>query len=218
MWSSKQRKQLVESLELAGVIKSSDVKEAMLRVKRENFVLQDYKSIAYVDKPLPIPGEQTISAPHMHAICLEQLKLGKKDKFLEVGAGSGIFLAYAYEMIKRRKRVFGIEVVQETYEFAKQNLKKAGYLDKVELLLGDGTLGLPECAPFTKILVSAAAPGFPPPLVKQLEERGIILGMIGRPLGKQYLVKGVKSKDKLKTESLLPVAFVKLTGKYGWKV
>ena len=214
----KQRKEMVKRLENLGYIRSENVKNAMLRIKREFFVPEHLKESAYIDTPLPIPGNQTISAPHMHALCLEYLELKKGEKFLEVGAGSGIFLAYAYELIKERNKVFGIEIVPETYEFARKNLEKAKYSNKVRLILGDGSLGLPEEAPFDKILISAAAPKFPPPLIKQLKENGIILGMIGSPYGEQYLVRGVKKKGRLKTERILGVIFVPLTGKYGWKI
>ena len=209
---------MVEKLRRLGYIKTKKVERAMLKVKREEFVLPAYRQDAYADTPLPIPGNQTISAPHMHALSLETLQLKKGDKFLEVGAGSGILLVYAYEIIKQRNKVFGIEILQETYEFARQNLKKAGYLDKVKLICKDGSLGLPEEAPFDKILISAAGPDFPPPLIEQLKVNGIIVGMIGSPYGSQELVRAVKdSKGKLKRESLGGVVFVELRGKYGWK-
>jgi protein-L-isoaspartate(D-aspartate) O-methyltransferase len=213
-----QRKRIVESLERMGYIRTKAVKEAMLKVKREDFVPEDNKENAYVDSPLPIPGNATISAPHMHALSLEALQLKKGEKFLEVGAGSGILLAYAYEIIKEKGKVFGIELVKETYEFAKANLKKTGYWEKVKLVLGDGGLGLPREAPFDKILISAAAPDFPPPLIKQLKVGGIIAGMIGSPYGDQQFIRGVKIRGgKIKKETLLPVVFVPLRGKFGWE-
>lgn len=209
---------MVEDLERTGYIRSLKVKKAMLKVKREEFVLSEYKYKAYVDTPLPIPGGATISAPHMHAISLETLELKKGEKFLEVGAGSGILLAYAYEIIKQKNKVFGIEIVPETYEFAKKNLKRTGYWNKVKLILGDGGLGLPKEKPFNKILISAAAPDFPPPLIKQLKVGGLIVGMIGSPHGHQELVRGKKLKSgKLKRESLGGVVFIPLTGRFGWR-
>ena len=211
------RKKLVESLENLGYIRTEKVKKAMLKVPREYFVPRELKNLAYLDEPLRIPGNVTISAPHMHAISLESLKLKKGDKFLEVGAGSGILLAYAYEIIKEENKVFGIEIVRETYEFAKENLRRAGYLDKVKLIHGDGSLGLKEEAPFDKILISAAAPDFPKPLIEQLKVKGIIVSIIGSPYGEQFLIRGKKLKNgKLKKENLLPVIFVPLKGKYGW--
>jgi protein-L-isoaspartate(D-aspartate) O-methyltransferase len=214
----KQRKQIVESLEHLGYIKSQAVKKSMLKIRREDFVPKEYLRDAYIDTPLPIPGNATISALHMHAISLENLDLKPGDKVLEVGAGSGILLAYAREIVGEKGKVIGIEINPETYEFAKKNLKKTRYWNKVKLVLGDGSLGLPKEAPFDKILISAAAPDFPKPLIEQLKVGGIILGMIGSPGGHQELVRGEKMKDgKLRKQNLGGVIFVPLKGKYGWK-
>ena len=206
---------LIEEYKRIGYLKSKKVENAFRKVNRELFVPENLKHQAYVDSPLPIPGNVTISAPHMHVICLEELNLKRGEKFLEVGAGSGIFLAYAYEIIKKKSCVFGIEINEETYEFALKNLERAGYADKVKLILGDGTLGLPEEAPFDKILVSAAAPDFPKPLIEQLKVDGIILGIIG--YSSQWLVKGIKKgENKVERKAVLPVIFLPLRGKYGW--
>jgi len=208
---------LIEEYKRLGYLKSKKVEKAFRKVRREFFVPEELKDQAYIDAPLPIPGRVTISAPHMHVICLEELDLKRGEKFLEVGAGSGIFLAYAYEIIKQKNKVFGIEINEETYKFGFDNLKKAGYGDKVKLLLGDGSLGLPEEAPFDKILISAAAPDFPKPLIDQLKVGGIILGIIG--YYEQYLVKGMKKgENEIERKVVLPVVFLPLTGKYGWKI
>ncbi len=213
-----QRKQIVESLERIGYIKSQSVKQAMLKVRREDFVSSDNKEDAYVDTPLPIPGNATISAPHMHAISLEALKLKLGDKFLEVGAGSGIMQAYAYEIVGKGGETIGIEINKETYEFGRKNLEKAGYWDKVKFILGDGSIGLPEEAPFDAILVSAASPDIPKPLVKQLKPGGIIVAVVGSAYGEQQLVSLEKTREgKIVRKELLPVIFVPLKGKYGWK-
>jgi protein-L-isoaspartate(D-aspartate) O-methyltransferase len=214
----KQRKQIVESLEKIGYIKTISVKNAMLKIKREDFVSLEYKENAYIDTPLPIPGDQTISALHMHAISLEALELKPGEKFLEIGSGSGIILAYAKEIVGEKGKVFGIELVKETYEFGKENLKRAGYWNKVKLIHGDGSLGLPKEAPFDKILISAASPKIPPPLIKQLNLGGRIIAIIGTHHGDQNLVYLEKTKEgKLKSKTLLPVVFVPLKGKYGFK-
>ena len=218
MHFDKQRKQIVESLERIGYIKTKAVKEAMLKVKREDFVPSKIKEDAYVDTPLPIPGDATISAPHMHAISLEALDLKLGDKFLEVGAGSCIMLAYVKEIVGERGKVFGIELDKETYEFGKKNLKKTGYCDRVKLILGDGSLVLPEEELFDKILISAACPDIPKPLIQQLKPSGKMIAVVGSAHGNQELVSLEKMKEgKLKKKSLLPVVFVPLKGKYGWK-
>jgi len=206
---------LIEEYKKLSYLKSKKVERAFRKVKRELFVPDELKDQAYIDIPLPIPGGVTISAPHMHVICLEELDLKKGEKFLEVGAGSGIFLAYAYEIIREKNKVFGIEINEKTYNFALRNLERAGYTDKVKIFLGDGTLGLPQEAPFDKILVSAAAPDFPKPLIEQLKIGGTILGIIG--YHEQYLVKGIKkSENEVERKVVLPVVFLPLKGKYGW--
>lgn len=207
---------LIEEYKILGYLKSKKVEKAFRKVKREFFVPEEFKSQAYADIPLPIPGGVTISAPHMHVICLEELNLKRGEKFLEVGAGSGIFLAYAYEIIKEKNKVFGIEINEEAYNFALRNLERAGYADKVKLILGDGSLGFPREAPFDKILVSAAAPDFPKPLVEQLKIGGCILAIIG--YHEQYLVKGIKKgENEIERKIILPVVFLPLRGEYGWQ-
>jgi protein-L-isoaspartate(D-aspartate) O-methyltransferase len=212
-----QRKQIVESLEKLGYIKDSRIKRAMLKVKREHFVLPEYREDAYVDTPLPIPGGVTISAPHMHAIFLSALKLKPRDKALEVGAGSGVLLAYMREIVGKRGKVVGTEIIPETYEFCKKNLKKAGYSD-IKLFLADGSKGLQKEAPFDKIVVSATCPRIPRPLINQLKLGGIIVAPVGSLFGHQELIYLEKTKEgKIKTKNLGGVIFVPLKGKYGWK-
>lgn len=211
-----QRKQIVKNLERMKYIKTQTVKRAMLKVRRENFVQSEIREDAYFDMPLPIPGGATISAPHMHAISLQALELKPGDKFLEVGAGSGILLAYAKEIVGENGKIFGIEFDRETYEFGEENLKKTGYWNRVKLILGDGSLGLPNEAPFDKILVSAASPDIPKPLIQQLKPDGKIVAVVGGT-GEQNLVSLGKKGGKIEKKDLLPVIFVPLKGKYGWK-
>jgi len=212
-----QKKQLIKNFELSGYIKSSKVKKAMLKVPRELFVPEKYYGEAYADTPLPILGDQTISAPHIHAIILSELKLKEEDKVLEIGAGSGILLAYIREIVGVKGKVVGIEINKETYEFAKENLKKAGYKGVI-LIHGDGSLGYTKYAPYDKIVVSAASPDIPKPVIEQLKPNGTLLIVIGSPYGDQNLIKVKKSKSgKLVENQLLPVIFVPLKGKYGWK-
>src|SRR3990172_7049570 len=178
---AKQRRNVVSSLEKLGYLPDSKAKRAMLKVKREDFVPTEYFASAYLDMPLPIPGGGTISAPHMHAISLCALKLRPGDKFLEIGCGSGILLAYAKEAVGTEGKVFGIEISRESYEFAKENLEKSGYSKKVVLVHGDGSQGLPEEAPFDKVLISAASPDIPEPIKEQVKVGGIVVAVIGPP-------------------------------------
>jgi len=209
--------QLTKNLELSDYIKSPNVKKAMLKVHRELFVPEKHYDEAYSDTPLPIPGDQTISAPHIHAITLSELKLKEGENVLEIGAGSGILLAYIREIVGEKGKAVGIELNKETYEFAKSNLKKAGYKDII-LIHGDGSFGYPKYAPYDKIVVSAASPDIPKPVIEQLKPNGILLIVIGSRYGDQNLIKVKKTKSgKLVKKELLPVIFVPLKGKYGWK-
>ncbi len=214
----KRRKQIVENLDRLGYIKYPAVKRAMLKVKREYFVSQETRFSSYIDMPLPIPGGVTISAPHMHAVFLSALKLKPGDKVLEIGSGSGILLAYIKEIVGERGKVIGIEYLPETYEFAKDNLKKAGYDKKVHLILGDGSNGLPEEAPFDKIISSASCKEVPKSWTDQLKAGGILVTPMGPSDGYQELIYIEKiNSGRLIKKKLGGVVFVELKGKYGWK-
>ncbi len=213
----KARKEMVKRLEDFGYLKDPRIKKAMLKVKRELFVLPEYKADAYVDTPLPIPGNATISAPHMHCIYLHALELKEGDKVLEVGFGSGILLAYIREIVGKKGKIIGMEINPETFKFGKRNLRKAGYKD-IKLILGDGSKGSAKEAPFDKILVSAACPEVPKPLIEQLKPNGILIAPVGGISGGQDLIKIRKVNDKIKKENLGGVIFLPLTGKYGFRV
>jgi protein-L-isoaspartate(D-aspartate) O-methyltransferase len=210
----KKRREMVQFLENCGYIKYPEVKKAMLKVKREDFVLPEYKDNPYQNTPLPIPGGMTISAEHMHAIFLSALNLKPGEKVLEIGAGSGILLAYMKEIVGEKGEVYGVEIIPETYEFAKKNLKKAGYWNKVKLVLGDGSKGLPEFAPYDKI-VSSASPveKIPTAWINQLKPGGILVTPLG-PTYSQDLILLEKTKEgKIKRKNLGPVVFVELVEK-----
>lgn len=210
----KQRKQLIGHLVNSGYIKSDKVKRAMLKVPRENFVLPEYKDEAYVDIALPIVGGATISQPLVHAATLEALQIKDGEKVLEVGAGSGIVLAYLKELVGPRGKIFGVEISKEVFDFAKKNLKKTGYFDKVTLINADGSKGLPEQAPFDKIVVSAAAGEIPKKPIDQLKPEGVMVIPLGASPDYQELVLVKKTRDKkLVKENLMGVVFMQLQEK-----
>ena len=200
---------VVSRLESIGVIRSEAVKSAMLKVRRDDFVPRGMESLAYSDMPLPIPGG-TISAQHMHAILLEELDLGKGDRVLEVGSGSGILLAYIKHIVGSKGRVVGVDVSPEAARFARGNLRKAGLAEKVRIVVGDGYAGLPDEAPFDRIVVSAAVDRMPRAWEDQLKEGGIILAPVGKP-GTQELWKFEKRNGRMRGRFVTDVAFVPLT-------
>lgn len=216
-----QRRRLVESLKAGGVIKSRKVAEAMLKVPREKFVPENVRNQAYYDSPLPIGWGQTVSAPHMVAIMCELLELDVGQKVLEVGAGCGYHAAVVAEIVAPREseskgHVYTVEIVRELAEMARRNLEANSYAGRVTVVEGDGTLGLPEHAPFDRILVTAAAPRVPPPLLDQLKPGGIMVIPVGEPYAYQVLRLVRKLPDgRVEEEDLIGVAFVPLRGAYG---
>jgi protein-L-isoaspartate(D-aspartate) O-methyltransferase len=149
---------------------------AMARVPRELFVPEELRDEAYADAALPIGGGQTISQPYMVALICEQLALRGVERVLDVGTGSGYQAAVLAELAAE---VHTIERVPELAEAARANLSAAGYADRVELHIGDGTRGLPEHAPFAAVAVAAAALEPPPALYHQLEPRGRLVVPVG---------------------------------------
>lgn len=214
------RKSLIQRLEDYRYIRgknAKNIKKAMLKVKREDFVMPEHRSKAYDDTPLPIPADATISAPHMHAMYLSSIDLKAGDNVLEIGAGSGILLAYVKEIVGPKGKVVGVEIVPEVYRFAKNNIEKAGYAKKIQVILGDGTKGVDK-KKFDKILISAACPKVPVPLLDNLKSGGILIAPIGEPYGSQELLAVKKERKGNPTmKSLGSVVFVPLRGEYGWK-
>ncbi|HUV02984.1 MAG TPA: protein-L-isoaspartate O-methyltransferase [Desulfobacteria bacterium] len=206
-----ERKRLVDHLRRQGV--SEAVLTAMLQVKRDLFVPQYLRPQAYADYPLPIGEGQTISAPHMVAMMCDCLELERNDKVLEIGAGSGYHAAVIAELIGDEGRVYSVERIPWLVEFARGNLERAGYTN-VTVLSGDGTLGLPEHAPYDKISVTCAAPDVPPPLLEQLKPCGKLIIPIGKYRQVLYLLEKING---VKRERKADVVFVPLLGKYGFK-
>ncbi len=216
-----QKERLIQRLKESGYLRSAQVENAMRIVPREEFVLPELRNDAYRDTPLPLMHGQTISAPHMCAIMCESLRLEKGHRILEIGAGSGYHAALCAEIVAPRGcvdpgHVFTVEIVESLADFARQNLERCGYSDRVTVVPGDGGLGLPDHAPFDRIFVAAAAPQIPPPLLEQLKRGGIMLIPIGGHSFYQELVIVEKDLDsRIKRRSWGGVAFVPLTGEYG---
>jgi len=205
----------VRRLKSAGYIKTAEVERAMEAVPRELFLPADMIDEAYVDSPQPIGRGQTISAPHMVAIMSEELELAPGQKVLEIGGGSGYHAAVTAELVKPDGRVFTIERIPDLVEAARSNLTRAGYSGLVEVVLGDGSKGLPEKAPFDRIFVACGAPDVPSPLVGQLAEKGVMLVPAGSR-SCQDLIKVRKRNGRISHESRGGCIFVPLIGEYGY--
>ncbi len=216
------RKRLVERLKMEGIIRSREVERAMLTVPRELFVPEHYREYAYVDSPLPIGHGQTISAPHMVALMTELLNLKEGMKVLEIGTGSGYQAAVIAEIVapknsKNPGKVISIERIPELAEFAKRNLARAGYLDRVKVIVGDGTLGYPPEAPYDRIIVTAAAPDIPKPLLEQLKPGGRMVIPVGSKYMQYIYIVDKTPSGKIVITKDIPCLFVPLIGKYGWR-
>ena len=184
---------------------------AMERVPRELFLPEGQRERAYDDAALPIGGGQTMSQPYMVAKMCELLSLNGEERVLDVGTGSGYHAAVLAELAKE---VVTIERVPELAERARASLEAAGY-DNVEVRVGDGTLGVPDRAPFDAIAVAAAAPVLPESLYEQLEVGGrIVVPVGGRSNQRLELI--VKSPEGPAVVRSVPCRFVPLLGEEGF--
>jgi len=205
------RRRLVETLRERG-IRDLAVLRAVEATPRHLFVPTGVRHRAYEDSALPIGNGQTISQPSIHARYLELLKLTGHERVLEVGTGSGyqtVLLAHL------AAQVFSIERIPALLNGARDAITRAG-VRNVSLLLGDGTLGWREYSPYDAILVSAAAPSVPQPLLDQLAEKGRLLIPLGGQ-DVQTLAVITKREGTVHREDVLPVRFVPLLGTHGWQ-
>lgn len=207
------RRMLVDGLEALGVGKN--VLEAMLRVPRHRFVRGDLKKVAYIDTPLDIGLDQTISAPHMVAVMCDLLELSEGQKVLEVGTGSGYNAAVMAELVGKSGHIYTVERLESLVDFAKENLKRAGY-ENVTVLHEDGSIGCQKYAPYDRISVTCAAPEVPKPLVEQLKPGGIMAIPVGDYFQELILVKKDEN-GRVTKKTKGGVVFVPLIGKYGFR-
>jgi len=208
---SEARRRMVASQMRGRGISDQRVLEAMERVPRHLFVTGGGWA-AYDDTPLPIGGGQTISQPYMVAAMTEALALKGEETVLEIGTGSGYQAAVLAELCRQ---VYSIERIPELADRAKRVLHDLGY-ENVEVVIDDGTLGLPEHAPYDGIIVTAATPSLPPPWVEQLVEGGRIVAPVG-DRWTQSLVIATKERGQLKQRTSFACVFVPLIGKYGFQ-
>ncbi len=204
------RRRLVETLQDKG-IKDLAVLRAIDQVPRHLFVPASVRHRSYEDSALPIGSSQTISQPYVHARALEQLMLTGRERVLEIGTGSAYQTALLAELAAQ---VFSIERYPALLDKARAMITQVP-IRNVSLLLGDGTLGWREYAPYDAIVVSAGAPAVPPALEAQLAEGGRLL----IPLGdreEQMLTLLVRRGDTFERRDICPVRFVPLIGAGGW--
>ena len=205
------RRRLVETLQANG-IRDLAVLHAIDRTPRHLFVPTGVRHRAYEDSALPIGNAQTISQPSVHARYLELLHLTGKERVLEVGTGTG----YQTVLLSHLSaQVFSIERVPALYEKAREVLRQLD-VRNVSMLLGDGSIGWRQYAPYDAILVSAGAPDVPAPLIDQLAEGGTLLIPLGNK-DEQVLVSFERKDGAIVRRDIAPVRFVPLLGTHGWQ-
>ena len=214
---SGERVEKVKWLISEGFLRSEGIIKAMLKVPREDFTAEMYRDYAYLEVPLPIPGrEATISCPHSYPLFYEALGLKEGENFLEVGTGSGYGAVLAREVVGSGGKVVTVEIDEETYKFAKENIEKLGYKD-ILLILGDGSLGYSLEAPYDKICITATCPRIPDPLIRQLRPWGRLIAPLGHPNIPQDLILLTKRQNgSLESKVVEKVIYVPLRGEHGW--
>jgi protein-L-isoaspartate(D-aspartate) O-methyltransferase len=201
---------VVEQLEQRG-ISDPRVLNAMRSVPRHRFIPPEFAERAYDDCPLPIGDQQTISQPYMVALMTQVAAPGARDRVLEVGTGSGYQAAVLAALVAQ---VYSIERIPALYDRARRNLQDIGVRNCM-LKLDDGSDGWPEEAPFDSIVVTAAMPGIPRPLLEQLGPHGRLVAPIGED-ELQTLVRIGRSDGHWQEEYFGECRFVKMSGRYGF--
>jgi protein-L-isoaspartate(D-aspartate) O-methyltransferase len=206
------RDQMVETQIGARGIRDERVLSAMRRVPRHIFVPETARAAAYGDYPLPIGHGQTISQPYIVAMMTTLLQINPDDRVLEIGAGSGYQAAILGTLAKE---VISIERIPEVALLAQENLSAAS-ISTVRVIVGDGTLGYPERAPYDSVLITASTPSVPLPLIDQLVEGGRLVAPVGsRDL--QELIRLTRRGSDITREFFGGVVFVPLVGEHGWE-
>jgi len=206
------RLRMVETQLITRGIRDTRVLEAMRTVPRHLFVEEALQEQAYNDYPLPIGEKQTISQPYMVALMTEALDLKGGERVLEIGTGSGYQAAILSRLCEK---VYSIERFSTLAARARKTLDSLNY-SNVVIRIGDGTMGWKEEAPFDGIIVTAAAPSIPEPLLEQLSLDGRMVVPVGGVFS-QVLLKVIKTKEGIKRLDMGGCRFVKLVGRYGWK-
>jgi protein-L-isoaspartate(D-aspartate) O-methyltransferase len=193
------RQRMVDTQLRARGVADERVLNAMARVPRHEFAPEPYRGEAYEDHPLPIAEGQTISQPYIVALMLEALALSPGDRVLEVGTGSGYVTALLAELAAQ---VISVERHAALADPARELIARMSYTN-ARIIVGDGALGFPECAPYDAIIVSAAAPDVPPTLLAQLAEGGRMIIPIGPPDSQQLqLIRMVDGQPRITLREL----------------
>ena len=209
-----ERSAKVRQLVAQGYLESERIRQALLEIPREDFIPRLYRDYAYLEVPLPLPGERaTISCPHSYPLFYEPLGLDKGHRFLEVGLGSGYGVAVARKVVGPEGLAVSVEIDPLTFAFAQSNLERAGYHDVV-LVQGDGGLGHPALSPYDRVAITAACVEVPPPLIEQLRVGGRLIAPVFEG-DTQHLVLLEKGVKRIQRRTICKVLYVSLRGVHG---
>jgi protein-L-isoaspartate(D-aspartate) O-methyltransferase len=207
-----ERRLMVETQIRKRGVSDERVLQAMATVPRHEFIAAFWIKQAYADEPLPIGHGQTISQPYIVAAMAASLALNGSENVLEIGTGCG-YQAAVVSLLARE--VHTVEILPDLAQSAAERLQRLGYA-KVHVHCGDGTLGWPEASPYDAILIAAAAPAVPEPLLQQLTEGGRLIAPVGQE-DKQELQLVTKHEGKFLMKQGGPCRFVPLMGQHGWR-
>ena len=209
---TRRRKSMVKDQLEYRLVRDPRVLEAMRNIPRHSFVPSEYHDVAYADRPIPIGEGQTISQPYVVALMTQLLCLEGGEVVLEIGAGSGYQAAILGAL---SKQVYTIERHEQLAKRAAEVLQELK-IENVEVRHGDGSGGWPEHSPYQGIMVTAAAPDVPKPLLEQLAQGGRLVLPVGGPRG-QSLQCWRREGAKYNHDEIVPVSFVPLRGEHGWE-
>lgn len=209
---AEERLQMVRDQIEARGVEDRKVLDAMREIPRHLFIPDEFGAAAYHDRPLPIGSGQTISQPYIVGLMTSLLELKQNDKVLEIGAGSGYQAAI---LSKIARTVVTIERLPEIASKAKDVIQRLGIFN-IKVIVGDGTLGYAPDVPYDGIIITAASPDIPAPLIDQLADEGRLVAPVGsRDL--QQLVRITKQGTRISRETFGGVVFVPLLGCHGWQ-
>ena len=203
---------LIKSMRNSGFLNQDNVESAFRNIPRHEFVVTSELDRAYSDKPLPIMKGQTISQPSVVSRMTEWLDVKEGQKILEIGCGSG-WQSGILSWLVGTGTVHSVEIHPKLVKFARGNLNKLG-IDNVHVVLGDGSIGYPEAAPYDRIIVTAACTEVPLPLLEQLTENGLLIAPVGDFSQSLVLLKKTL-KGIVEIKNQPNYVFVPLRGKFG---
>ena len=217
MRASERKEALIKKLIELGALKTPKIIEAFKKIDRKEFLPEYEKDLAYEDVALPLFKGATISQPYTVAIMTEALAPKEGDKILEIGTGSGWQAAILGYVVGPSGKVITVEIDRDLAEFARTNIKKVG-LKNVKVVVGDGSLGYPGEAPYDGIMVTAACPEIPMPLLQQLKIGGRLVAPVGSMYEQEMVVVEKIGEEKFRKKTLGAFVFVPLRGRYGFRV